>query len=189
MKKRQASLGPHRAVSAADAAHRALRRHKIRLADMVPLFFLPHDGLEIRGKFLVRLAVAETRAQVVFRDAEQAGADLAVGGQPQAIAMAAERLANGRNQADFAAPISKGPTYSSLGGIIRRQLTQFKTGFEPLQDFAAGHDQILLPGMRGIQWHELDEPERHVLLAREIRERLNLVVVDRADDDGVDLDG
>src|SRR5688572_19116981 len=57
------------------------------------------------------------------------------------------------------------------------------------QYLAAVHDQILLPGARGIERHEFDEPETQIAFTREFSEGFDLVIVDAADDDRVDLHG
>ena len=62
-------------------------------------------------------------------------------------------------------------------------------GLQAVENFAAGHDHFLLPGARGIERHEFDEAQAQVALARKLRQRLDFVVVDAADDDGVDFDG
>jgi hypothetical protein len=81
-------------------------------------FLLPNHALEPRGDLFVRCAPAQARAQIVLRHAEQTGADLAVGGQPDAIAVAAEWLADGRDDADLAAPIREGPAFGGRGRVV-----------------------------------------------------------------------
>ena len=45
-----------------------------------------------------------------------------------------------------------------------------------------------MPGARGIQRHELDETETEILAPGKLGERLDLVIVEAADHDGVGLD-
>src|ERR1700680_2234890 len=56
-------------------------------------------------QFLVAGTAAHRRAQVGAFGGEQAGIDLAVGGQPRARAVAAERLSNRGNEPHLAATV------------------------------------------------------------------------------------
>src|SRR5206468_3283045 len=62
------------------------------------------DFAQILLQLRVGRSVPQARSQVVFDDAEEAGADLAVGREADTVAVAAKRLAHGRNDADLAAP-------------------------------------------------------------------------------------
>ena len=59
---------------------------------------------------------------------------------------------------------------------------------QSLEDFAAGDDHFLQPGARGIERHEFDEAQAQVAFAGEVGQRLDFMIVDAADDDGVDFD-
>src|SRR3954469_1455602 len=87
--------GTARAVrSAADRAHRAGRLDEARLVDAV-LELLAPDGLaDDPLDLVVARAVAQRRAQVGLVDREQARAQAAVGGEVDAVAVAAERVAD-----------------------------------------------------------------------------------------------
>ena len=124
----------------------------------------------------------------MFLDAEEAGAELAVGGEPEPVAVAAERFGDRRDDADLAASVGEGPATRGLGGIaglVDRHEVEARA--EPSEDLASGDDHLLLPGVPGIERHELDEAEAEVVFPRERRERFDLVVVEAADHDGVDL--
>src|SRR5690349_3783941 len=79
-------------ASTANATHGTGRRDKVFLTDMVTSFFLPDHLLEPFGNFFIRASVAQQRAEIMFGHTKQAGSNLAISGQANAIAMAAERL-------------------------------------------------------------------------------------------------
>src|SRR5579863_4812199 len=75
-----------------DVHHGPRRRHKIRLADVMTLFFSEnHTANELR-QFFIRCPALHLRVQIVVPDREQAGANLAIGGDADAAAVAAERM-------------------------------------------------------------------------------------------------
>lgn len=90
-------------LSPSNATHGAGGGLEIRFADVVAGFFLPDHFFEPLAQFFVRAAAPQERAQVVLNDAEQAGANFSIGGQADTIAMAAEGLAHGGDDADFSA--------------------------------------------------------------------------------------
>src|SRR5437016_9947364 len=94
---------------APDATHRAGRRHEVRFTDVMAGLLLPNHALKPFADIRVRMSIAQSRTQVVLSDTEEASADFAVGRQSNAIAMAAERLAYRRDDADLAAAIGKFP--------------------------------------------------------------------------------
>lgn len=63
-----------------DTAHAAGWRDEVRATDFVAGFFVPDDFLEVILQVGVRGAAAKAGAEVVFFDAEEAGADFAIGG-------------------------------------------------------------------------------------------------------------
>ena len=84
-------------------------------------------------------------------------------------------------------PSGEGPPLGGGGRIVGSNRAQVEAGLQAGQNFVAGHDHLLEPGARGIERHELNEAQAQVALAREAGQRLDFVVVDAADDDGVDL--
>jgi hypothetical protein len=88
-----------------DTTHRPLGLDEIRFADVMAFLFLPDDFLKTPAEGFIGSPAAQPRFQVVFGEAEQAGAYFAVGGQAQAIAMAAKGFAHRRDDADLAAAI------------------------------------------------------------------------------------
>src|ERR1017187_7306254 len=107
--------------SSADATHRARGRNEVWLANVMPGFLAQDDRFEPLAYFIVGIAISKQRAQIVLGHAEQAGADFAVGGEPDAIAMAAKRFAHRRDDADFAATVGERPAPGSLGRILDRK--------------------------------------------------------------------
>jgi hypothetical protein len=65
--------------STADTTHTSLRRDKFRLADVMPLFLLPHHAAQKFSDRFVRIPFAQARAQIVFRHTEKTRPHLAVG--------------------------------------------------------------------------------------------------------------
>ena len=64
------------------------------------------------------------RAQIRARRREQAGVEHAVGGQPRARAVAAERLRDGRDEPDLAGAVRIGVTLGDLAAIGRARLVR-----------------------------------------------------------------
>ena len=98
-------------ASTANATHGTGRRDKVFLTDMVTSFFLPDHLLEPFGNFFIRASVTEQRPEVVFEHTEKAGSNFAISGQPNAIAMAAERLADRGDDAYLAPTVGKDPAF------------------------------------------------------------------------------
>src|SRR5271167_3510551 len=97
--------------------HAALRGNKIGLADVMAFLFLPDDGSQINGKVFVARVATQAGAEIVLDDAEETSADFSVGGEAQAVAMAAEGFADWGDEAEFASAISKDPALRCFGGI------------------------------------------------------------------------
>src|SRR6266852_1450568 len=85
---------------AADEDHGARGRLESGFVDAMAGFLFSDHGANPFLDVVVGSAVAEQGAEVVVVLAEEASADLAVGGEPNARAVAAERLRYRRDQAD-----------------------------------------------------------------------------------------
>src|SRR5262249_24323798 len=97
------TLNPgQRSLSPTDMYHRARRRDKIGLADMMPLFLaanhLPDKVLEFR----IRGATTDQLVQLVFPDREQTSANLAIGSDTDPATVATKGVRDGGYDADFA---------------------------------------------------------------------------------------
>src|SRR5689334_9010052 len=80
-----------REVSASNATHAAAGECEVGFADVMTLFFFPDHAAKIFLDLSIARAAAKARAQVMFDDAKEAGADFPVRREPDAIAMATER--------------------------------------------------------------------------------------------------
>src|SRR5437773_2597659 len=78
--------------SAADRAHPALGLPEERAVDEMPGLLAQHCRPQQFCDLLVRGSRAHRAAEVVLLEREQAGADLPVGREPDAVAVPAERL-------------------------------------------------------------------------------------------------
>src|SRR6185369_1786752 len=152
-------------------------------ADVMAFLLVPDNLPKPFHNPLVAGCAAQQRLQIVLRQAEEAGADFAVGGQSEAVAMSAERLAHRRDQADLPATVGEGPAPGGFRGIDRLNGAQLEARLETLQYFAPGNDQVLLPRAAGIQRHEFDKAQTQAPRPRELPERLDFVVIEPADDD------
>src|SRR3954464_11583153 len=79
-------------MSPTNATHRAAGGDEPFFANVVAIFFLKDNVLKILPEMIVRGSVAQSLADVVLGNTEQAGAHFAVRSEAQAIAMAAERF-------------------------------------------------------------------------------------------------
>ena len=82
-----------------------------------PAFLAPTQSTNQRRDLVVAAAAAEQCASVPFDGRKQAISHLAFGRQPQAIAIAAERLRDGIDEADAAAAIGIREIRGRLAGI------------------------------------------------------------------------
>src|SRR5438067_13784727 len=76
----------------ADRAQAALRLHEARPRDEMPGLLAQHRGAQQRFDLVIGGARAHELPEIVLRVREQAGARLAVRGETDAVARAAERL-------------------------------------------------------------------------------------------------
>ena len=81
--------------------------HEVRLPDPVAGFFLEDDPLQLSRQLNVVGFTPECGLQVVLAETEKAGANFTVGGQADPVAVAAKRLADRRDDPDFASPLPK----------------------------------------------------------------------------------
>src|SRR5207245_374219 len=106
--------------SAADEAHLdlvetlSLRGAQLRVAVVAPR----PDRRDLRGDLVVGGAVADERAQIGAARREQARVERAVGGQPRARAVGAERLRDRRDDADLAATVLVAVTVGDLTAVV-----------------------------------------------------------------------
>src|SRR5882672_6681888 len=154
---------------------------------MVALFFVPDYLTESPSDLPVFDAAPEQRFQILFVQAEQAGAYFSVGGEANPVAMTAERLADGRDDADLPSALREAPALRRFRTVRRMDRLQIKASLQTLEDFASRHDEFLLPRPARIERHEFDETKAQFLDAGEFGERLDFMIVDAANDHGVHL--
>src|SRR5438094_625738 len=118
---------------------------------------------------------------------EKASAHLAIGREANAITMPTKRLRDRCDDADLSATTPKFPAPRCFRGIGGSYRSQVEPSLQALQDFAPGHDEILLPRATRIEWHEFDETETEIFLPTELSESFKLVIVQSANDHGVHL--
>jgi hypothetical protein len=105
-------------ILAANATHGPCRGLELRFANVMACLLFPNHLLEpIAYRFVVR-SIAQLRTQVVFVNTEQASAELPIRRKPDAIAIAAERLAHRGDNSNFATPIRKSPAPGGCGGVF-----------------------------------------------------------------------
>src|SRR5258708_6503597 len=151
------------------------------------LFFFHDNRADIGNQILVGRSLAKQGPQVMIVLAEQAGAELAIGSQPDAGAMAAEGLGDGSDEADFTGrAVGKTVLASGLAALVRNLLER-PTGVDALVDFRSGDDEAAPPVAVGIERHEFDKTHDDAALAGEKRESFNFVLVEAADQDPLHL--
>src|SRR5579863_8710381 len=170
---------------AADKDHGAGGRLEAGLVDAVAGFFFGDHGANAFLDVVVCRAVAERGAEVVVVLAEEAGADLAVGGEADARTVAAEGLGDRSDQADFAG--------RAVGEFVFARGLAFRVGNlhqRPLRvdapvNFVGRNHQFARPVAVGVERHEFDEAHDHAAIAGEGGEGFHFVFVEAADEDGV----
>ncbi len=152
-------------------------------------FFFRDHGANAFLYVVVGSAVAQEGAEVMIVLAEEAGADLAVGGEADARTVAAKGLGDGGDQADF--------TGRAVGKFILARGFAFRVGNlhqRPLRvdapvNFLGGDHQFARPVAVGVERHEFDEAHDYTAVAGEGGEGFHFVFVEAANEDGVDFRG
>jgi len=174
---------------ASDEDHSARRRNKAGFVDVMAFFLFEDDGFNERSEILVGSAVAQQKAEIVVILAEKAGAELAVGSEADARAMAAESLRDGRDEADFARSAVGKPIFAGgLAGLVWNG-NERPAGMDAGMDFRGRNNQVARPMAVGVEGHELNEAHDDAAIAREFGEGFDFILVETAHENGVDLDG
>src|SRR5882672_6200532 len=174
---------------ASDKDHGARRGDKTGLVDAVAFLFFHDDGGDVGDQILVGGTFAQHGAQVVIVLAEKAGAEFAVGGQTDARAVAAERLRDWRDEADFAGGAIRETVFARGFAALVGNLHQRPARVNALLDFRGGDDEIARPVAVGIERHEFDETHDNAAVAGKFREGFDFIVIESADEDGVHFGG
>src|SRR5216683_2661172 len=160
-----------------DMYHGSRCRHKIRLANVVALFFPGDDIADKFGQVIVRSAAAHEFMQIVLPHGEQAGANLAVGGDANAAAMSAERMRDRRDDSDFTNPVVEAVTPGGFAAGMRDFDERTILGHAE-QDFVERDHNVRRPDPVLFKRHELYEAHDHPFFARKHSEWNNLVFVE-----------
>src|SRR3984957_17916665 len=99
--------------------HRPRSRNEIRLADVVPRFFLHHYAADELGQLFVARAAPHLSVKIVIPYGKQARANLAVAGDADAAAMSAEGMGRWRDDPDLADAVIKTKTPRRLRARVR----------------------------------------------------------------------
>ncbi len=151
--------------------------------------FLPlHNAVDVAAQLRVGFAGAHVAVEVVLHLGEEAGADLAVGGEPDAAACSAEWLGDGGNDADFALAIGEAEAAGGLRGIAWGELDEWQDAANALDDFGDRYDDFGRPEAAFLERHEFDKPDHDGFTAGEVGEAFDLVVVEAAEQDAVNLE-
>src|SRR5216684_1437424 len=172
-----------------DKNHGARGRYEARLIDAVTLLFFHDVGADEVPDFIVACAIAQQKAQVMIVLAEETGAELAIGGKPDARAMAAEGLRDGGDEADFAGSSIGEAVFAGGFAALVRDLHKRPASVDALIDFRGRHHEIACPMAVSIQRHEFDKAHDHAALAGKGSERLDLIVVYAANQYSVHFGG
>src|SRR6266446_608903 len=163
--------------------------HETGLIDAMALFLFHDYGADIGDQIFVGGAFAEQTAQVMIVLAEEARAELAVGGKPDAGAMAAERLGDRSDEADFTgSAVVEAVLASGLAALVGNLLERPARVNAPA-DLRGGDYQVTCPVTVGIERHEFDKTHDDAAVAGEFGEGFDFVVVEATDQDGVHFGG
>ena len=173
--------------------HRAGGFEESRLADVMPCLLLYGCTHDEGAQVFVGCSLAHLSVQVMFNVRKQAGANFAVGGEPDTAAGAAEGLGDRRDDADLGHASSAGAVGESVAaggfaGRVGRERAQWVNFDDALDNFAERHDHGWAPEAVLFKRHELDEPDDDVFAAGEMSKALDLIVVETAQEDAVDFD-
>src|SRR5215207_1504226 len=157
-----------RSGSASDQAHRAGGLFEVGFVDVVARLLLEDDAGDVVGDLGARGAGAHHVAQGVFDLREEARPDLAVGGEADARAGAAEGFGDGRDDADLApGAVGEAVARGRLGAALGALRDEEEALVDALANLGAGDDLLARPAVPTVERHVLDEAHRDAVLARE----------------------
>src|ERR1039458_5891464 len=168
--------------------HRSRRRNKSWLADVVALLFVLDGVNDELDHVFVAGALRHQASQIVLADREQTGTDLAVRRYADAAAMSAEGMRHRCNDSDLTNAVFK---HVTAGGLAVR-VSDFAQRHElshAAHNFVEGHDDLRRPHAVFFQGHEFDETDGADFPAGKAAEGGDLIVIETAHEDAVDLDG
>src|SRR5437870_9012200 len=162
---------------ASDKDHRTRGRHETGLVNAVAFLFFVDDRADIGDEVVVGGAFAKERAQVMIFPTEQAGAELAVGRDPDSRTKATEGLCDRGDEADFAGRAIGKAAFASGFAALVGNLNQVPALVDAAVHLSGRNDELARPVAIGVKGHEFDEAHDDPAVARELGERLDFIVV------------
>src|SRR3989454_4141764 len=169
----------------ADEDHGARRLNEAWLIDAVALFFFHDNGTDVSDQVLVGGSLAQQRPQIMIVLAEQAGAELAIGSQPDAGAMTTEGLGHRGDEADFAGGAISEAVFAGGFAALVGDLFERPVRVDAAVNLRGRHNEGARPVAVGIERHELYETHDDARFAGKQSKGFDFVVVDAANQDGV----
>ena len=147
------------------------------------------DAADELEQLVVGGAGAQRAAQVHALRGEQAGVERAVGRDARARAVAAERLRDRRDEADFARAVFECVALGDFAAVVAVARRDRPARVDARREFARRHHQRGIPVIARADVHVFDEAHDDAGAA-EMRQQIEQrVIVDAALHDGVHLDG
>src|SRR5438067_1414582 len=132
---------------------------------------------------------AKERAEVMIFPTEQAGAELAVGRDPDSRTKATEGLCDRGDEADFAGRAIGKAVFASGFAALVGNLNQVPALVDAAVHLSGRNDELARPVAIGVKGHEFDEAHDDPAVARELGERLDFIVVQPANKNRVHFGG
>src|SRR5690606_32584995 len=149
--------GPH---SAADRGHGAGRLEEGGIVDAVAGALARHGGDPPFGEFVVGGPGAQGGLEVGLLAGEQAVADLAVGGEPYAVAGAAERPGDGPDHAHPGGPaVDEEPLGGGAAAFLQVVGGEVEGAGQHFEYLVGGDHVVAPPAVLGVERHLLDEAQ------------------------------
>ena len=133
--------------------------------------------------------VAEEILHVVADGGEEAGEEFAIGGEAEALAVAAKGFGDRGNDADLGAAVAEAVAFGDFAGFGGVEGFEGELALDRFEEFGHGDDVLHGPAVGFADIHVFDETHDHACFAGHADEGEDFALVDAALDDGVDLDG
>src|SRR3982074_2917493 len=163
----------------ANMHHGSRSGHESRLPDMVPLFFLYDDFLDELSELFIRSAASHQFVQIMLPNREQAGAQLAIGGDADAAAVATERMRHRGNDSNLAHAIGEAIAPSGFATLVRNLLQRHKLRHARKNLVQRDHN-LRSPNPIFFERHKLDEAHYHLLFTGKLSEVCDLIFIEPA---------
>src|SRR3974377_1400876 len=154
----------------------------------MPLFLLHHDGADPSDNFFIGRSRSQQGPQIAILFAEQTRAELSIGGKANARAMAAESLRHRGDQADLTRGAVSKAVLASGFAFLMRNLQQRPLSLYAFVNFLCRNHQFARPVTIRVQGHKFNKAHDDTALAGGGGEGFDFIVVEAAQENGVDLD-